>query len=407
LKILFYNHTGQVSGAERVMLMTLAGLDRSTESVVLCPGDGQLIQLVNELGIKTAGMKPLAARFTWRPDRLIRYFASFARVIDAARAAVVRETPDLIHANSIRAGLVMSAATVGLGMPIVWHAHDLLPRHPLSMAIRLFALASCRNRIIAVSQAVANRFRGTLLSWFPRRVPVTTIHNAVDPQRFQPNLENRHELRRALGIKESQLLVGTVGQLTPRKGQLEVIEAFTEVAREIPDAVLLIVGQAIFNRDAEYAASLARAAQASNLPDQIQLLGPREDVPALMRAFDLLIVNSRSEPFGLTIVEAMLSGTPVLAAAVDGIPEIVRHGESGWLIDGRDQRSLAEAMLTLLRDQNLRRKLATNGRRDAIARFSIERFSTEIQTFYRGILETGPTPHHESARNLEVKLSAD
>src|SRR5207302_5228059 len=122
---------------------------------------------------------------------------------------------------------------------------------------------------------------GALLRWFPRRVPVTKIHNAVDPERFQPNFENRQELRRALGIKKGQLLVGMVGQLTPRKGQLEVIEAFTEVAREIPDAVLLIVGQPIFNRDAEYAASLVAAAHAANLPDQIRLLGPREDVPAL------------------------------------------------------------------------------------------------------------------------------
>src|SRR5947207_12478071 len=83
----------------------------------------------------------------------------------------------------------------------------------------------------------------------------------------------------------------------------------------------------------------------------------------------------------------MLSGTPVLAAAVDGIPEIIRHGEGGWLIDGRDHRSLAEAMLTLLRDQNLRRKLGGNGRRDAIARFSIERFMSEMESLYRSILE--------------------
>lgn len=407
MKILFFNHTGQVSGAERVLLMTLAGLDRSRfDPVVLCPADGQLIQMINDLRIKTAGMNPLAARFTWRPDRLIRYFASFARVIRMARAAVVRETPDLIHANSIRAGLVMSAATVGLGIPIVWHAHDLLPRHPLSTAIRLFALASRRNRIIAVSQAVSVRFRGVLLRRFPRRAPVTTIHNAVDPERFQPDLKSRHELRRALGIKESQLLVGTVGQLTPRKGQLEVIEAFTEVAREIPDAVLLIVGQPIFNRDAEYAACLVRAAHASNVPDQIRLLGPREDVPALMRAFDLLVVNSRSEPFGLTIVEAMLSGTPVLAAAVDGIPEIVRNGESGWLIDGRDHRSLAEAMLTLLRDQNLRRKLGSNGRRDAIQRFSIDRFMTEVLALYGTVYDGDKRPEFRNARGIEVQRVA-
>jgi len=408
LKILFYNHTGQVSGAERVLLMTLAGLDRGIDSVVLCPADGQLIHMINGLRIKTAGMDSLAARFTWRPDRLIRYFASFARVIRMARAEVVRETPDLIHGNSIRAGLVMSAATVGLGIPVVWHAHDLLPRHPLSTAIRLFALASRRNRIIAVSQAVSDRFRGALLRWFPRRVRVTTIHNAVDPERFQPNSENRFELRRALGIKESQLVVGTVGQLTPRKGQLEMIEAFTEVVREIPDAVLLIVGQPIFNRDADYAASLVRAASTSKAPDQIRLLGPREDVPALMRAFDLLVVNSRSEPFGLTIVEAMLSGTPVLAAAVDGIPEIIRHGENGWLVKACDQRKLAAGLLALLSDAHLRYRLKSEARHDAIARFSIARFISEVGSVYREVTSRhGRVSQPEKGKGFEVKLSAD
>ena len=404
MKILFYNHTGQVSGAERVLLMTLTGLDRAVDSVVLCPADGRLIKMIDDLGFKAATINSLAARFTWRPDRLIRYFASFASVIRMARAAVVRETPDLVHANSIRAGLVMSAATVRLGIPIVWHAHDLLPRHPLSTAIRLFALASRRNRIIAVSQAVSDRFRGVLLRWFPQRVPITRIHNAVDVERFQPISENRHELRRALGIQEGQLLVGAVGQLTPRKGQLQVIQAFSDVAREIPDAVLALVGQPIFNRDAEYAACLVRAAHASNVSDQIRFLGPREDVPALMRAFDLLVVNSRSEPFGLTIVEAMLSGTPVLAAAVDGIPEIVRHGESGWLIYGCDQRSLAQAMLRLLRNDNLREQISRSGRREAINRFSVERYIHDIQSLYRQIIHRRSVGSAERARSFGLKF---
>lgn len=408
MKILFYNHTGQVSGAERVLLMILKGLNfQDFDPVVLCPPHGRLTEMATEAGARIIHIDSLTARFTWRIDYLFRYLGSFVGVIRATRSTVRNEAPDLIHANSIRAGLVMSAATVWLGIPIVWHAHDLLPRHPLSTAIRLFALMSRRNRIIAVSQAVSDRFRGLLLRWFSRRVPVTKIYNAVDPERFRPNFENRYELRRALGIKEGQLLVGTVGQLTPRKGQLEVIEAFTEVAREIPDAVLLIVGQPIFNQDAEYAASLFRAANTSNVPDQIRFLGPREDVPALMRAFDLLVVNSRSEPFGLTIVEATLSGTPVLAAAVDGIPEIIRHGESGWLIDSRDQRSLAEAMPTLLRDKNLREKLSRNGRREAINRFSVERYMRDIQSLYRQTFRRGSAGLSARARSFGIKFSED
>jgi glycosyltransferase involved in cell wall biosynthesis len=405
VKILFYNHTGKVSGAERVLLMILAGLDRSRfDPVVLCPADERLIQRIRELGVRTVSTESLEARFTIRVDRLAKYVASFVRLIRASRTAVINEAPDIIHANSIRAGLVMSAATFGLSVPVIWHVHDLLPRHPLSTAIRLFACASRRNRIVAVSQAVARRFGGRLSRAFRGRVE--TIHNAVDVERFCPDPQSRKETRRALGL-EATTVVGIVGQLTPRKGQLELIEAFAELSRAVPDTVMLIVGEPLFNRDGEYAKSLARAASRPGFPGRIRFLGPREDIPALMRGLDLLVVNSSVEAFGLTVIEAMASGTAVLATAVDGINEIVRHGENGWLVPACDQQTLAEAMHLLLGDQSLREQLGSNGRRDAIARFSTERFSTEIHSFYRGILESGGTPHHERARRFEAKLSAD
>ena len=404
MKILFYNHTGKVSGAERVLLMIVGGLDRSRfDPVVLCPLDGRLIERVSELGVRTTSIQSLEARFTMRVDLLAKYVASFVRLVRAARTTVINEAPDLIHANSIRAGLVMSAATFGLSAPVIWHVHDLLPRHPLSTAIRLFAWAWRRNRVVAVSHAVARQFEGRLGRAFRGRVE--TIYNAVDLERFFQDPQRRRETRRALGL-EAKTVVGIVGQLTPRKGQLELIEAFAELARKVPDTALLVVGEPLFNRDGEYAKSLSRAADRSGVADRIHFLGAREDIPAIMRALDLLVVNSRVEPFGLTVIEAMASGTPVLATAVDGINEIVRHGENGWLVPARDQQRLAEAMLFLLGDQNLREQLGTHGRRDAVARFSIERFATEIHSFYRTVLESGTTPH-ENARRLEVKLSAD
>jgi glycosyltransferase involved in cell wall biosynthesis len=113
---------------------------------------------------------------------------------------------------------------------------------------------SRRNRIVAVSHAVANRFQGQLTHSFRGRVE--TIYNAVDLERFYPDAQSRKEIRRALGIDAARV-IGIVGQLTPRKGQLELIEAFAETSREFPDTVLLIVGEPLFNRDAEYAKSLA------------------------------------------------------------------------------------------------------------------------------------------------------
>ncbi|HVS82511.1 MAG TPA: glycosyltransferase family 4 protein [Pyrinomonadaceae bacterium] len=404
MKILFYNHTGKVSGAERVLLMILGGLDRGRfEPVVSCPADGRLIEMVSELGVITVSTESLEARFTIRVDRLAKYVASFVRLVRATRTAVINEAPDIIHANSIRAGLVMSAATFGLSVPVIWHVHDLLPRHPLSTAIRLFACASRRNRIVAVSQAVATRFKGRLARAFRGRVQ--TIHNAVDVERFCPDPQIRKETRRALGL-EAKTLVGIVGQLTPRKGQLELIEAFAELSRAVPNTVLLVVGEPLFNRDGEYAKSLVRAADRNGIADRIHFLGSREDIPAIMRALDLLVVNSCVEPFGLTVIEAMASGTPVLATAVDGINEIVRHGENGWLVSGRDRRSLVEALFTVVRDRQLRERLAEEARSDALRRFSTDRFLNQIEAVYRDML--APIAHSAArARNLRTKLSAE
>ena len=351
---------------------------------------------------------PLEARFTWRLDLVIRYLVSFAEVIRCARRLVIDEAPDLIHANSIRAGLVMSAATMGLDMPVIWHAHDILPRHPLSTAIRLFAIVTRRNRILAVSQAVAKRFRGVVLRPLKRRVPIVVIHNAVDLERFQPNAKDREEIRCALGLSETQPVVGIVGQLTTRKGQMELIEAFARVSRDAEDVVLLVAGAALFNRDEEFAEQLERAVEKLGIADRVRFLGPRDDIPELMQGIDLLVVNSHEEPFALTVLEGLSSGTAVLATAVGGTPEMIRHGENGWLVKARDRNALVKAMLTLLRDESLRRQLGREGRQEAIARFSTKRFLREVEELYRDVLNSGGTPQPtKSARKFEVKLSPE
>jgi glycosyltransferase involved in cell wall biosynthesis len=404
VKILFYNHTGKVSGAERVLQMILAGLDHQRfDPAVLCPAEGTLTRMASELNVRTISIAPLAARFTLRPDRFAKYLASFVHLIRAARRVVISEAPEIVHANSIRAGLVMSVATTGMRVPVVWHVHDLLPRHPLSSVIRWCACLSRRNHVLGVSQAVSTRFQGKAT----RFGSVKTILNGVDLNRFQPNIDSRKETRRTLGVSDKEIVIGSVGQLTSRKGQRELINAFAETASVVPNAVLLIVGGALFNRDDEYAASLMQTARASNVADRIRFLGERDDVPALMRAFDLLVVNSKVEPFGLTVVEAMASGTAVLASAVDGIKEIVRHGESGWLVDAADHDGLVRALIMLVRDNQLRERLARRALKETSAHFSAERFTNEIQDFYRRLAERNAKPVILPARSFKPELKID
>jgi glycosyltransferase involved in cell wall biosynthesis len=408
VKILFYNHTGKVSGGERVLGMIVSGLNRQRfESVVMCPEDGPLAPMMAAGRVRTIVIDALVARFTWRPKHLIHYLASFVRLMRTARVAAIAEQPDLIHANSIRSGLVMTIATAGLKVPVIWHVHDLLPRHPLSTAIRFVATASRNTYVIAVSEAVAKRFRGAVARCFPRRLHMRTIHNAVDVEKFYPHSLKRDETRRSLGFAEHELIVGIVGQLTPRKGQLETIEAFVQVTPKFPEAKLIIVGEALFNRDSEYADKLQDAAERLGISDRVLFVGQREDITELTRAFDLAIVNSRAEPFGLTVVEAMASGTPVLATAVDGIREIIKHGQTGWLVRSGECQELVQGIELLLADQGLRTQLSTAALTTVRSRFAAEAFISNLEKLY-GSISLSSSPHQAAhSQKLEVKLSAD
>jgi glycosyltransferase involved in cell wall biosynthesis len=387
MKILFYNHTGQVSGAERVLAMILARLNpQGFAPVVVCPESGALAKMVTELGVRVETIAGLEARFTWRLDQLARYAWSFVRVIPELRRKVTIIKPDLIHANSIRSGLVTTAATIGLGTAVVWHLHDLLPRHPLSKAIRIVASLSRRTRMIAVSEAVARNFRGRFSSRLKNRVSV--ILNAIDLDQFhapQASPTGPNAVRAELGLSKDDLVLGIVGQLTPRKGQLELIGAFSQA--NVSRSTLLIVGAALFNRDADYAERLGHEARARGVADRVLLLGARRDIGRVMQTLDLLVVNSTVEPFGLVILEAMACGTPVLAAAVDGIPEIVEHGKNGWLVPPRDKRMLGEAIAYLSREPELRARLAAEGKKHVARNFSLDRYLTELESFYRAFHE--------------------
>lgn len=384
MKVLFYNHTGQVSGAERMLLMILARLDqRRFDPLVICPEQGPLREMATSLGVPVQSVNGLEARFTWRVDLLLRYFRSFLVVVRQLRRKVVSTKPDLIHANSIRAGLVATAATVGLDANVVWHLHDLLPRHPLSIGVRIFAFLCARTGMIAVSSAVRENFGGAVEGVGPGlKERTVVILNAIDLEKFQPDHAARQQVRDELKLGASQPVIGIVGQLTPRKGQLELIRAFAQVLGESPRAVLLLVGAPLFNRDHEYEQLLRDTSRELGISDRVLLLGARSDVAAIMQALDLLVINSSAEPFGLVALEGMACGTPVVAAACDGLTEIIHHEVDGWLVPPGDERTLAAAIAKLSREPALRAQLAEQGKKHVAARFSAARYMAEIQGFY-------------------------
>jgi glycosyltransferase involved in cell wall biosynthesis len=390
MKILFYNHTGKVSGAEGLLLMILSRMDRAAfEPLLVCPEQGALRKLAKDQGLQVDPINTLEARFTVRPDRLFRYCISFLSIIRQLRKRVRSFEPDLVHANSIRAGLVATAATVGMGTQVAWHLHDLLPKHPFSTVIRVCAALASRTHMIAVSDAVARNFGGRFSNLLKDRMSV--ILNAIDLDKFQLDSHAKRGISKELRYRETDLAVGIVGQLTPRKGQLELLYAFKQALASVPEMVLLIVGAPLFNRDQDYQKLLRKTVSDLGIADRVRMLGSRSDIGRIMQALDLLVVNSTAEPFGLVILEAMACGTPVAAAAVDGIPEIIEHNQNGYLFPPQDQEALAHAMVSCSRRPKLRAQLAAQGKLNVAARFSAERYIADLQAFYRmkAMLDSG------------------
>jgi glycosyltransferase involved in cell wall biosynthesis len=404
MKILFYNHTGTVSGAEHVLLMILSRLDRDRfDPVVVCPDQGLLQKRAQELGARVETVAALDARFTWRGDHLARYLKSFYQTVRQLRRKIIDVGPDLIHANSIRSGLVATAATIGLDIGVVWHLHDLLPRHPISILIRWVALLSSRTRMIAVSQVVADNFCGAFASLRSR---LTVVLNAVDLDKFHPIVNAGKEKRAELQLSESAFVIGIVGQLTPRKGQLELLRAFAQTRIAIPRAVLLLVGAPLFNRDHEYAEELKQTARELGVADSVHLLGARGDVAAIMQALDLLVVNSSAEPFCLVGLEGMACGTPVLVADTGGLAAIIEHDKDGWLVPPGDEEALAAQLVRISRQPKLRTDVGSEGLKKVVSGFGATRYLTELQTYYLRCLQTGTAIGGSSAGQVEASKFA-
>ena len=392
-RILYFSHTRQVSGAERVLLSMLKVLDRSLyEPMMACPdeGAGNLDVLVRNAQVPVIAVPQLVARFTSNPLHLLGYVRSSVRAIFKARAVIREAAPDLIHANSVRAGLIVTLATAGARTPVLWHVQDDLPEHPISSAIRALARWSKRTQFVAVSRQTAQTFSGR--RDIGERIRV--LHNGIDLSRFprKTSVDRESEFRRGLGIGPDEFVMISVGIIHPRKGLIELIEAFSLAKDRLPAGTrLLLVGAPLFHRDDLYLAKLNERVAELGLEDRICLSGASPDVPGVLRSADLLILNAYAEPFGLVLVEAASSGTAILATEVSGASEILAGSPPCGFLMPPPQRSsphaVAEKMIAIAKDPEGRQAMADRAYESVRPRFSLDAFRVNLALLYDDLFE--------------------
>ncbi len=359
------------NGGEHSMLAAMDQLRQSAvEFVAICPFEGPLKDALESRGIESIAFDVRDSKGHRRPSEIV--LPELHRILIGTKC-------DLVHANSLSMGRLTGAIANQLPMPTVAHLRDIL-----KLSGKAIADLNQNTRLIAVSNATRSFHIAQRLD----AERVVMLYNGVDCERFKPRPKNA-AIRKELGLSPEDFLVLTVGQIGLRKGQDVLARAAVLLASRLPNAHYLLAGQRCSDKleSREFERIVIAKLQSIGDGRHLHLMGYREDMPELMNAADVLVHPAHQEPLGRVLLEAAASGLPIIATDVGGSSEILREGESALLIPKANPVAIAEAILRLAGDAELRSQLAKNARSRVLERFSIESAAENLHALWVRLLE--------------------
>lgn len=379
VKVVYIDHVAQMSGGEIALTRLLPHLDKVNPHVILGE-DGPLVDELHRVGISTE-VFPLRDRTRdLRKDDVTPGGVSAA--VAASTAAHVlrlavrlrRLQPDLVHTNSLKAGVYGGLAARLAGIPLVWHvrdriAEDYLPA-PATALIRSMT-SRLASAVIANSKATMETLVGD-----QRKVVIYSV---------LPEVMSAAPVTRTGG---GPATYGIVGRLSPWKGQDLFLRAFADAFPDGPERAV-VVGAALFGED-HYALGLRRLAETLGIAGRVDFRGFRSDVWDELSRLDALVHASVTpEPFGQVVLEGMAAGVPVIAANAGGPAEILEHEVTGLLYTPGSATELAAAMRRV-RDRPLADRLVTNASGE-VKRYEPRMVAAQLQAVYDALVERRAT----------------
>ena len=377
-----------VGGAQEHTMLTAALLDPDRYAVDIVSGpqtgsEGSLIEEVRAHGIPLT-IEPALVREV-NPLKDLQALFRLTGFIRRGRYTIV-------HTNSSKAGILGRWAARLAGTPVIvhtvhgWGHHE--RQHPLVRRFYILlerATARITDKLIVVSPR--NTEKG-LADGIGTPEKYITIRSGIELDRFLKPTRPREAVREELGIPPDVPVVGTVTRLSPQKAPLDFVDAAAHVAARRPDVHFVIVG------DGPLRAEMEAAIAVRSLTDRVHLTGLRRDVPDLMHSFDVFALTSLWEGLPRVLPQAMTTGLPIVATAVDGNAEAVTDGVNGFLTPPGDPQAMAAALLRLLEDSVLARRMGEAGRRKA-GEFSAHRMVSDIAALYDTLLaKLTPASNH-------------
>lgn len=370
-----------IGGAQENTLLTCRGHVEHGHETMLLTGpttgpEGKLLQANPIPGLRVVENPHLCRELNpWHDTLALR---SLRRWFRANRF-------DVVHTHSSKAGIVGRIAARQAGVPFVahtvhgqaFHAYETWWKNQLYIRAERLAARYC-DRIYAVAGAMVEQCVAA------RIAPADMYQVVYSGMELEPFLTSRRdpELRRRLGIPDGAVVIGKIARLFELKGHDTLVAAAAAVVRECPEACFLLVGDGLLR------GQLEAEIRARGLENHFVFAGlvPPTEIPALVGQMDILAHLSLREGLPRSVVQGLAAGIPAVAHPLDGTPEVVRDGVTGFLCPPGDSAAVAAALARLVRDPGLRRRLGAAGRERVRNDFDWRRMVDVLEADYRAHL---------------------
>ena len=354
-------------GGQNQVLNTVLGLRAlGHRTLLVAHSEGVLRQRAKE-GLDLLPLAPkteMDLTAAWRLSRIVKQLK-----------------PDIIHAHDPHA---VAMAALALSMSTQPAKPPLVAARRVDFHLKGNALSRWKYRQVDCFVCASDAIRQMLIGDGVPPARTVTVHEGIDIERV--DAAEPANLHGEFWLPHHAPIVGNVAALVGHKGQKHLIEAARLVLPQLPDARFIIAGEG------ELRPALERQIKDHHLEKHVLLAGFRPDVLSVHKAFDIFVMSSVTEGLGTSLLDAMAAGKPIVATRTGGIPEVVVDGETGLLVPPRDEEALADAIVRLLKDANLRRTMGEAGRARARDLFSVERMVQNTLNVYQRI---AAEPHRE------------
>ena len=356
-------HVAQAAGGvDRYIRMLLKYLDKEKfENILVCSQD-----------FREEDYRGLADSFE-QVEMTRSIGGNDLKAIKEVRALIKKYNPDIVYAHSSKAGAIARVADIGLKNRCIYNPHGWAfnmrcsaKKKAMYTAIEKIAAPFC-DKIVCISDAEK---QSALDKKICRKNKLQVIFNGVDIESYENGVHGAVK-RKDLNIPEDAFVVGMVGRMSPQKAPDVFVKMAKLVKDEISTAHFIIVG------NGEQETEIRKYAEDNGFLDNLHITGWVDNPMSYVELFDVACLLSRWEGFGLALPEYMMTGKPIVASKVDAIPNIIRDGENGLLVEVDDAIGASEAVLRIYREAGLKDRLVTRGMEDVHNRFNARRVSEE------------------------------